>query len=260
MLALVLSSCWSYRPPLKVLAMSPPQLSSQLPMALIRDGGGAGGAVGRALLCLSLAVLALPFCAAQEGDAQAQTASQKKQVVLQAAGASFPNLVYQDLIFAYQFVAPHVKMSYLSTGSGGGQCRIKVRVDEYSIDNTHSPTGIGIARFISAAAARNRMLSPDCVRRHGRGTKSSHCCRTSQRIALLPTNLGRIISTGPAQIPCSRPQTMWPILTCSCCPRYCMLCPPREVKHLRSFFSLRLRRLFFLALFAPHQGATRREP
>jgi hypothetical protein len=33
-------------------------------MALIRDGGGAGGSVGRALLCLSLAVLALPFCAA----------------------------------------------------------------------------------------------------------------------------------------------------------------------------------------------------
>ena len=229
-------------------------------MALIRDGGGAGGAVGRALLCLSLAVLALPFCAAQEGAAQAQTASQKKQVVLQAAGASFPNLVYQDLIFAYQFVAPHVKMSYLSTGSGAGQCRIKVRVDEYSIDNTHSPTGIGIARFISAAAARNRMLSPDCVRRHGRGTKSSHCCRTSQRIALLPTNMGRIISTGPAQIPCSRPQTTWPILTCSCCPRYCMLCPHREVMHLRRFFSLRLRRLFFLALFAPHQGATRREP
>ena len=137
-------------------------------MALIRDGGGAGGAVGRALLCLSLAVLALPFCAAQEGDAQAQTASQKKQVVLQAAGASFPNLVYQDLIFAYQFVAPHVKMSYLSTGSGGGQCRIKVRVDGCSIDHTHPPTGMGIARLVSAAAARGSMLPPDCVLRHGR--------------------------------------------------------------------------------------------
>jgi len=139
-------------------------------MALIRDGGGAdsassfsgaAGAVGRALLCLSLAVLALPFCAAQEGASQAQTASQKKEVVLQAAGASFPNLVYQDLFFAYQFVAPHVKMSYLSTGSGGGQCRIKVMVDECSIDHTHPHTGIGIARFVSSAAARNSMLSPD---------------------------------------------------------------------------------------------------
>ncbi len=100
-------------------------------MALIRAGGAASCAGGRALLCLKLAVLALPFCAAlegAEGAAQAQTSSQKPTVVLKAAGASFPNLVYQDLIFAYQFVAPHVKMSYLSTGSGGGQCRIKVRV------------------------------------------------------------------------------------------------------------------------------------
>ena len=69
--------------------------------------------MGRALLCLALA---LPLAQGAE------------RIIVQAAGASFPNLVYQDLIFAYQFVAPHVKMSYLSTGSGGGQCRIKVRV------------------------------------------------------------------------------------------------------------------------------------
>jgi hypothetical protein len=68
-------------------------------------------AVCRALLCLALA---LPLAQGTE------------QIIVQAAGASFPNLVYQDLIFAYQFVAPNVKMSYVSTGSGGGKCRIKV--------------------------------------------------------------------------------------------------------------------------------------
>jgi hypothetical protein len=211
----------------------------------------AHGIVGRSLLCLSL-VLALPFCAAQEGAAQAQTASQKQQVVLQAAGASLPNLVYQDLIFAYQFVATHVKMSYLSTGSGGGQCRIKVRVDECSIDHTHPHTGIGIARFVRAAAARNSMLSPGCVLRHGRGTKSSRCYRTSQRIALLPIRRGRIISTGPAQIPCSSSQITRPILTCSCCRRYCRLCPSREVKYLGSFF--------FLHFCPASRGDVEREP
>ena len=107
-----------------------PSRSSQLPMALIRACGAAGaaGTFVPTLLCLSLAVLALPFCAALEG-AEKELKAQKAKVVLQAAGASFPNLVYQDLIFAYQFVAPNVKMSYLSTGSGGGQCRIRVRAD-----------------------------------------------------------------------------------------------------------------------------------
>jgi hypothetical protein len=48
-------------------------------------------------------------------------------VELRGTGASFPALVYQDLIFAYQFVKPNVKLSYLSTGSSAGKCRIQVR-------------------------------------------------------------------------------------------------------------------------------------
>ena len=76
-------------------------------------------AVCRALLCLALALPELSLPVAQGTE----------NLIVQAAGASFPNLVYQDLIFAYQFVAPNVKMSYLSTGSGGGQCRIRVRAD-----------------------------------------------------------------------------------------------------------------------------------
>jgi ABC-type phosphate transport system substrate-binding protein len=73
-------------------------------------------AVGRALLCLALALPELSLPVAQGTE----------NLIVQAAGASFPNLVYQDLIFAYQFVAPNVKMSYVSTGSGGGTCRMKV--------------------------------------------------------------------------------------------------------------------------------------
>ena len=45
---------------------------------------------------------------------------------LLAAGASFPAGLYQDAVFAYQFVQPNVSVSYLPTGSSKGKCRIKV--------------------------------------------------------------------------------------------------------------------------------------
>ena len=57
----------------------------------------------------------------------AGSAESAGKIIVQGAGASFPNLLYQDLIFAYQFVAPDVTLSYLATGSTGGKCRIMVR-------------------------------------------------------------------------------------------------------------------------------------
>ena len=59
--------------------------------------------------------------------AMAVSAESAGKIIVQGAGASFPNLLYQDLIFAYQFVAPDVTLSYLATGSTGGKCRIMVR-------------------------------------------------------------------------------------------------------------------------------------
>ena len=48
-------------------------------------------------------------------------------IEVRGVGASFPALVYQDLIFAYQFVKPNVKLSYLGSGSGSRKRRIQVR-------------------------------------------------------------------------------------------------------------------------------------
>ncbi|KAK3281948.1 hypothetical protein CYMTET_10291, partial [Cymbomonas tetramitiformis] len=52
--------------------------------------------------------------------------------VVQGAGASFPNRLYQDATFAYRFVVNDSSVSYLSTGSGKGKCRIKSPEDECS--------------------------------------------------------------------------------------------------------------------------------
>ena len=54
------------------------------------------------------------------------------RVVVNAAGASFPNRLYQQAIFAYQFVEPNAVLAYQSTGSSGGKCRIKNYTDECS--------------------------------------------------------------------------------------------------------------------------------
>ena len=54
------------------------------------------------------------------------------RVVVNAAGASFPNRLYQKAIFAYQFVEPNAVLTYQSTGSSGGKCRILNYTDECS--------------------------------------------------------------------------------------------------------------------------------
>ena len=69
------------------------------------------------LACLSLFLML-------QTDASETTAA---DIEVRGVGASFPALVYQDLIFAYQFVKPNVKLSYLASGSGSGKCRIQVR-------------------------------------------------------------------------------------------------------------------------------------
>jgi hypothetical protein len=48
-------------------------------------------------------------------------------IEVRGVGASLPVLVYDDLIFAYQFVNPRVKLSYHGSSSGSGKCRIQVR-------------------------------------------------------------------------------------------------------------------------------------
>ena len=53
------------------------------------------------------------------------TAAPVSQLAIEAAGASFPNRLYQDATFSYNFVTSEATVSYTSTGSGKGKCRIK---------------------------------------------------------------------------------------------------------------------------------------
>jgi ABC-type phosphate transport system substrate-binding protein len=76
------------------------------------------------LACLSMFLMLQAAASAVQSDV-AQTPA--VDIEVRGTGASFPALVYQDLIFAYQFVKPNVKLSYLSTGSSAGKCRIQVR-------------------------------------------------------------------------------------------------------------------------------------
>src|SRR5947199_4511226 len=42
------------------------------------------------------------------------------QVKLNGAGATFPNIIYQDLMLTYNKTHPDVQLNYQSIGSGGG--------------------------------------------------------------------------------------------------------------------------------------------
>ncbi|KAL1499218.1 hypothetical protein AB1Y20_013725 [Prymnesium parvum] len=46
------------------------------------------------------------------------------KITIRANGASFPDRLYIDAAYAYTFVNPQVEVSYVSTGSGKGKCRI----------------------------------------------------------------------------------------------------------------------------------------
>ncbi|EKX39975.1 hypothetical protein GUITHDRAFT_54195, partial [Guillardia theta CCMP2712] len=70
-----------------------------------------------------------------------------------AAGATFPEELYMDAMFAYQFVDPTVSMSYLPTGSGGGKNRIMLG-DKMKDDGFGPPFNIDFA-------GSDSLLKPD---------------------------------------------------------------------------------------------------
>ncbi|GBG28277.1 Gamma-aminobutyric acid type B receptor subunit 2 [Hondaea fermentalgiana] len=53
-----------------------------------------------------------------------------REHLVQAAGATFPQRLYESAIFAYGFIAPNVQISYTGTGSSKGLCRIKDYCEE----------------------------------------------------------------------------------------------------------------------------------
>src|SRR2546422_11299452 len=52
--------------------------------------------------------------------ALALAAPARAQVKLNGAGATFPNIIYQDWILTYNQTHPDAKLNYQSIGSGGG--------------------------------------------------------------------------------------------------------------------------------------------
>jgi ABC-type phosphate transport system substrate-binding protein len=76
------------------------------------------------LACLPLALMLQTAASALQSTVAEAAAD---DIEVRGVGASFPAFVYHDLIFAYYFVKPNVKLSYLGSGSGGGKCRIQVR-------------------------------------------------------------------------------------------------------------------------------------
>jgi len=63
----------------------------------------------------------------------------QNRVVVQGAGASFPDRLYQEAIFAYRFQNASVAVSYESTGSTGGKCRAMGYWDECDTRCTPDP-------------------------------------------------------------------------------------------------------------------------
>ena len=64
---------------------------------------------------------------------------------LEGAGASFPAALYHDAMFAYRGVAKTVTVSYTSTGSGKGKCRIQDWATTCKDSDTISPHTVDFA-------------------------------------------------------------------------------------------------------------------
>jgi ABC-type phosphate transport system substrate-binding protein len=75
----------------------------------------------RSTIIFLLGILGVAVPASAEQQAQAMG-----KLNILGAGAVFPALLYQDALFAYQFIQPNVTWNYLETGSTKGICRIKV--------------------------------------------------------------------------------------------------------------------------------------
>mmetsp|Transcript_34593 Transcript_34593/g.98014 ORF Transcript_34593/g.98014 Transcript_34593/m.98014 type:complete len:1353 (-) Transcript_34593:263-4321(-) len=82
-------------------------------------------------------------------------------VKIQGAGASFPNSLYQEALFAYQYIAEHVDVMYASMGSGAGQCRIKDFDTECGASDNRFPEYIDFAGSDSVLVEKDYELYPD---------------------------------------------------------------------------------------------------
>ena len=82
-------------------------------------------------------------------------------ISIKAAGASFPKALYHDAIAAYKFLQPDIDMSYTSTGSGKGKCRIMSHADQCDPADTIEPFDIDFAGSDSLLKRADYAAYPD---------------------------------------------------------------------------------------------------
>ncbi|GBG31271.1 Gamma-aminobutyric acid type B receptor subunit 2 [Hondaea fermentalgiana] len=76
------------------------------------------------------------------------------RIIVRGAGATFPERLYEQAIFAYRFVEPTVDVSYDGMGSGNGKCRIVQDCSEYEerpiiIDFAGSDSPVSDSQYVT---------------------------------------------------------------------------------------------------------------
>ncbi len=74
-----------------------------------------------------------------------RTVNGVSRTVVVGGGASFPNRLYNDVMFAYQFKQPDALVTYASLGSGAGLCRIRNYTAECGQTDKARPTLLDFA-------------------------------------------------------------------------------------------------------------------
>ena len=102
------------------------------------------------------------------------------QVTLNGAGASFPNIIYQDWILTYNQSHPDVKLNYQSIGSGGGIRQFSDKTVDFGASDApmsdsaiaaiegnvlHIPTVLGaiVVTYNLPGVASGLKLTPDLI-------------------------------------------------------------------------------------------------
>ena len=93
------------------------------------------------------------------------------QVQLNGAGATFPNIIYQNWMLAYNQTHPDIKLNYQSIGSGGGIRQFSDGTVDFG--GTDAPmTDSAIARFRATCCISRRSWARSWSPTTSRGCRS----------------------------------------------------------------------------------------
>ena len=119
------------------------------------------------------------------------------QVKLNGAGATFPNIIYQDWMLKYNQTHPDVQLNYQSIGSGGGIRQFSdATVDFGASDAPMKDSGVAAIQGNEMARQARSMLSGalDAFVR-GDGVLGRDICRRDDSVDALHHSVFRILLT-----------------------------------------------------------------